>query len=52
MNSMGGVNSGRIDALQNSASVYSQVASNGTLGVAGSNAVLGLQNKDNMTFRG
>ena len=47
-----GVNSGRIDALQNSGSHYSQIASNGTLGACGSKAVLGLQGKENMTFRG
>ena len=49
-----GVNSGRIDAvMQNSQSQFSKIASNGTIGqTPGSNAVLGLQGKETMTFRG
>lgn len=52
-NSMG-LNSGRIDAvMQNSQSQFSKIASNGTIGQnAASNAVLGLQGKETMTFRG
>ena len=48
-----GLNSGRdaIDQHQRSQSHYSQLASNGTL-PAGSQAVLGLQGKEQMTFRG
>ena len=44
-NSMGGLNSGRLDAaMQNSQSQFSKIASNGTIGQnAASNAVLGLQ---------
>ena len=54
-----GLNSGRdnvpgaVDQQHQSQSRYSQLASNGTLpGANGSPAVLGLQGKEQMTFRG